>query len=58
MSCPKCREGWICECHPEKAWPHPVAEGSCPGPGMPCDEPGCPDSMSPRPALPGTNPVR
>jgi hypothetical protein len=57
--CPKCDDGWICECHPEKPWPHPAAEGEesisdgsgdCLGPGMPCDEPGCPDSMAARPS--------
>lgn len=40
-----CTEGWICEAHPTKAWPHKAAEGEsvlrdgsgdCPGPGMPC----------------------
>ena len=34
--------GWICEKHPHLAWPH----DNCPGPGMPCDEPGCPDSLA------------
>ncbi len=41
----KCRtcngEGWICEEHPNLPWPH----DDCSGPGMPCQEPGCPDSM-------------
>jgi hypothetical protein len=25
-------EGWLCEQHPERAWPH----DDCAGPGMPC----------------------
>lgn len=39
--CQKCDDGWICETHPDKAWPH----DDCPGPGMPCDEPWCEMSM-------------
>lgn len=27
---PKFEEQWICECHPDKSWPH----DDCPGPGM------------------------
>ena len=27
-----CDDGWVCEAHPELAWPH----GDCLGPGMPC----------------------
>jgi hypothetical protein len=40
--CPKCADGWICEAHPNLPWPH----DDCIGPGMPCDEPGCPDSLA------------
>lgn len=31
--CPHCEEGWVCENHPEKAWP---TKCDC-GAGMPCD---------------------
>jgi Cysteine-rich CPCC len=27
-----CSDGWICEQHPERGWPH----DECAGPGMPC----------------------
>jgi hypothetical protein len=27
-----CEDGWICEQHPEKGWPH----DDCPGPRAPC----------------------
>ena len=27
-----CREGWVCEAHPDKAWEH----DGCDGIGMPC----------------------
>lgn len=37
MPCPKCAEGWVCEEHPDKPWPH----DDCAGPGVPCKEPGC-----------------
>ena len=42
--CVKCSDGWICEQHPEKGWPH----DDCAGPGMPC--PSC--QPSGRPTLP------
>ncbi len=32
-------EGWLCEQHPEREWPHASsaeADGRCAGPGMPC----------------------
>lgn len=45
-TCGKCADGWICEAHPEKPWPH----DDCGGPGMPCDKPGCPYSIEPVPA--------
>jgi hypothetical protein len=32
-----CVEGWVCEQHPEKGWPH----DDCAGPGMPCENPAC-----------------
>lgn len=31
-ACTKCCEGWICEEHPDKPWPH----DDCAGPGMLC----------------------
>jgi hypothetical protein len=33
-----CDEGWVCEAHPSKPWPH----GDCAGPGQPCENPNCP----------------
>jgi hypothetical protein len=33
-----CREGWICEAHPNLPWPH----DDCPGPGMRCANEMCP----------------
>lgn len=38
--CDECREGWVCEQHPDKPWPHPdptEPDGDCAGPGMPCE---------------------
>jgi hypothetical protein len=32
-----CDEGWVCEEHPERPWPH----DACSGPGVPCDNPAC-----------------
>jgi hypothetical protein len=32
-----CAEGWICETHPDRPWPH----DDCAGPGMPCLDPHC-----------------
>lgn len=38
----KCKcggEGWLCEQHPDRVWPHESAsesDGQCAGPGMPC----------------------
>jgi hypothetical protein len=32
-----CNEGWVCEEHPERPWPHEA----CSGPGVPCDNPAC-----------------
>ncbi len=40
MKC-KCDDGWVCESHPNKPWPH----GECGGAGMPCRELGCPDTL-------------
>jgi hypothetical protein len=40
-----CHQGWICEAHPDQPWPHDdqtAPEGTCPGAGMQCDDPGCP----------------
>ncbi len=31
-SCHRCLDGWLCEQHPEKPWPH----DDCAGPGVPC----------------------
>jgi hypothetical protein len=42
LRCPKCAGGLICEAHPNLPWPH----DGCAGPGMPCDEPGCPGGFA------------
>jgi hypothetical protein len=34
----RCREGWICEVHLWRPWPH----DACSGPGMRCANPDCP----------------
>ncbi len=46
--CNRCRkgEGWLCEIHPNKHWPH----DDCPGPGMPCVN-GC-NPLSPKKVFP------
>ena len=44
-TCGKCDDGWICEEHPERPWPH----DDCGGPGMPCDVPTCPYRVDLRP---------
>lgn len=45
VGCPTCHgEHWICEAHPDRAWPHE----HCAGPGVRCPER---NSTSP-PALP------
>ena len=41
LTCGKCDEGWICEAHPDRPWPH----DDCAGPGIPCDVPTCPYCM-------------
>ena len=42
-----CHQGWICEEHPDKPWPH----DACAGPGTRCDNPDCPWwQHRPRPA--------
>lgn len=35
-----CDEGWLCEAHSDRPWPH----DDCPGPGYPCRDhfPFCP----------------
>ena len=38
--CPVCVNGWACEGHPEKPWPH----DECEGPGVPCRAEGCAES--------------
>jgi hypothetical protein len=35
LTCGKCDDGWICEQHPDRPWPH----DACAGAGMPCDMP-------------------
>lgn len=47
--CPSaCDEGWICEQHPDLAWPHSKLRpedgksDDCAGPGMPCKHVDCP----------------
>jgi DNA-directed RNA polymerase subunit RPC12/RpoP len=47
MTCGKCTNGWICEAHPDRAWPH----DDCEGPGMPCDVPTCPYRIDLRPVM-------
>ena len=37
QTCGKCADGWICEEHPDKPWPH----DDCSGPGVPCENPAC-----------------
>jgi hypothetical protein len=42
IGCPKmtygrCKDGWICEEHPDNPWPH----DDCAGPGMQCPNPEC-----------------
>jgi hypothetical protein len=38
--CAICKgEGWLCEQHPDRTWPHSSStesDGRCAGPGMPC----------------------
>ena len=42
IRCYSCREGWICEAHPDFGWPHIDGTGNdCPGPGMPCENKEC-----------------
>lgn len=39
--CRRCNEGWVCEAHPNKPWPHGLSWPSwlrCGGAGMPCPE--------------------
>jgi hypothetical protein len=38
-----CNDGWICEEHPDRGWPH----DDCAGPGVPC--PICNVQSPPRP---------
>jgi hypothetical protein len=37
-----CKDGWICEQHPDRGWPH----DDCGGPGVPC--PSCNQESPPR----------
>ena len=46
LTCGTCDEGWICEAHPDRRWPH----DDCAGPGIPCDAPTCPYRIDVRPA--------
>ena len=34
-----CNDGWVCDVHPDMAWPH----DECPGRGMPCTNTRCPN---------------
>ena len=45
MTC-HCVEGWICEAHPDRGWPHE----DCLGPGMNCRNPDCPWWIGTKPA--------
>lgn len=37
-----CTDGWVCEQHPERPFPHDLADGtSCAGPAAACTVPGC-----------------
>ena len=45
LTCGKCDEGWICEEHPDRPWPH----DNCSGRGVPCDVPTCPYRIDVRP---------
>jgi hypothetical protein len=36
-SCGQCADGWICEEHPHRPWPH----DDCSWPRMPCENPDC-----------------
>jgi Phage integrase family len=38
MTYRRCKDGWICEEHPDKPWPH----DDCAGPGVQCPNPECP----------------
>lgn len=50
----ECFDGWICEAHPERGFPH----DDCPGPGMPCQVRDCTlfvenwNSLVPLPGIP------
>ena len=37
LTCGKCDNGWICEEHPERPWPH----DDCGRPGVRCENPEC-----------------
>lgn len=42
IRCYSCREGWVCEKHPDFGWPHIDKTGNdCPGPGQPCENKQC-----------------
>lgn len=46
-----CVEGWICEEHTARGWPHDGDDGQeCAGPGMPCKNADCPWWKGTRPA--------
>ena len=47
-----CAEGWICEAHPDRGWPHDDRDvldpEHCGGPGIECPHPDCPASFASR----------
>jgi hypothetical protein len=50
---PKCHcfQGWICEAHTDRAWPH----DDCAGPGMRCENSACGWWRGPSPAALNTD---
>ncbi len=46
-----CHQGWICEEHPDRPWPH----DDCAGPGIRCDNPDCPWWATSKPAALNTD---
>lgn len=42
----RCEQGWVCEEHEDRPWPH----DDCLGPGMRCPDPRCPWWQGPKPA--------
>jgi hypothetical protein len=46
-----CVEGWVCEAHADRGWPH----DDCSGPGEQCRNPDCPWWAGPAPAALNTD---